>query len=69
MSQDPQADRADAEEQAAEAIYYDIRESFVLAMQGAGIAPADIKVICTTVDDAVGNHIEKLAEHITQALS
>jgi hypothetical protein len=40
---------------AVEGIYYDIRESFELAMKSAGLSEGQLQEILTTVDDAVGN--------------
>jgi len=54
---------------AVEAIYYDIRESFELAMQGAGINQTKVALVLATVDDAIGNdaNFDELLSHLEEA--
>jgi hypothetical protein len=47
----------DLKDSEIEKLYYDIKESFALAMEGAGIDPEKIREICETVDDAATNNL------------
>lgn len=54
---------------AVEVIYYEIRESFELAMRGAGVKPTQMAEVLATVDDAVGNdaNFDQLLGHLSAA--
>lgn len=55
-------ERENALEQAVDAIYRDIRESFALALAGA-IDDNIAKSVLATVDDSVANHFDDLVAH------